>query len=72
MVVGIPKVFPLDGVYKICVLGKHHQEPFDSIKVRQAHNLLELVQSETCYFNIPSLVGARNILTLIYGLSHVT
>jgi hypothetical protein len=32
MVVGIPKVFPLEGVYKGCVLGKNHQAPFDSQK----------------------------------------
>jgi hypothetical protein len=34
MVVGLPKVFPLDGVCKGCVLGNHHQAPFDSGKAR--------------------------------------
>jgi hypothetical protein len=29
MVVGLPKVFPPEGVCKGCVLGKHHQAPFD-------------------------------------------
>jgi hypothetical protein len=32
MVVGLPKVLPPDGVCRGCVLGKHHQVPFDSGK----------------------------------------
>jgi hypothetical protein len=65
MVVGLPKVFPLEGVYKGCVLGKLHQTPFDSGKAWQAQNPLELVHSDVFCINLPSLVGARYILTSI-------
>jgi transposase InsO family protein len=72
MVVGLPKVFPPEGVYKGCVLGKHHQAPFDSGKVWRAQNLLELVHNDVCCINLPSLAGARYILTFIDDLSHFT
>jgi hypothetical protein len=66
------KVFPPEGVCKGCVLGKHHQEPFDSRKAWQAQNLLELVHSDVCCINLPSLAGARYILTFIDDFSHFT
>jgi hypothetical protein len=72
MVVGFPKVFPPEGVCKGCVLGKHHQAPFDSGKAWRAQNLLELVHSDVCCINLPSLVGARYILTFIDDFSHFT
>jgi hypothetical protein len=32
ILVGLPKVFTLEGLYKGCMLGKHHQTPFNSGK----------------------------------------
>jgi hypothetical protein len=61
-----------EGVCKGYLLGKHHKEPFKSSKVWQAQNLLELVHNVVCCINIPSLVGARYILTSIDDLSHFT
>jgi hypothetical protein len=72
MVASLPKVFPPEGVYKGCVLGKHHQTPFDSGKAWRAQNLLELVHSDVCCINLPSLVGARYILTFIDNFSCFT
>jgi hypothetical protein len=75
MVVGItkfPPPPPPNGVYKGCVLGKHHHAPFESIKVWQEKNLLKLVQSDLCCINLPSLAGARYILNFIDDLSHFT
>jgi hypothetical protein len=65
MVVGLLKVFPLEGFYKSYMLGKHHQEPFDSGKVWRAQNLLELFHNDVCCINLPSLEGVRYILTFI-------
>jgi hypothetical protein len=72
MVVGLPKVFPPEGVCKGCVLGKHHQAPFDSGQAWRAQNLLELVHNDVCSINLPSLEGARYILTFIDDFSHFT
>jgi hypothetical protein len=72
MVVGLPKVFPPKGVCKGCVLGKHHQAPFDSRKVWRGQNLLELVHNDVCYINLPSLASARYTLTFIDDFSHFT
>ena len=69
MVVGLPKVLPPNGVCKGCVLGKHHQAPFDSRNAWHASNLLELVHSDLCCINKPSLIGARYVLTFIDDLS---
>jgi hypothetical protein len=46
MVVGLPQVPPPKGVCKGCVLGKHHQAPFDSGKAWRAQKLLDLVHSD--------------------------
>jgi hypothetical protein len=72
MVVGLYKYFSFDVVCKGCVLGNHHQEPFYAIKSWKAQKLLELVHNDLYYINLPSLVGARNILTFIVDLSHFT
>jgi hypothetical protein len=72
MVVGLPKVFPPKGVYKGCVLGNHHQEPFDSGKVWREQNLLNFIHSDVSCINIPSLEVERYILTFIDDLSHFT
>jgi hypothetical protein len=72
MVVGLLKVFPPEGVCKVCILGKHSQAPFDSSKSWRTQNLLELVHSDVCYINLSSLEGARNILTFIDNFSHFT
>jgi hypothetical protein len=72
MVVGLPKVLPPDGVYRGCVLGKHHQAPFDSGKAWCAHNPLELVHNDLCCINNPSLAGVKYILTFIDDLSRFT
>lgn len=53
MVVNLPKVLPPDGVCKGCVLGKHHQAPFDSGNAWHALSLLELVHSDLCCINKP-------------------
>jgi len=52
------------------VLGKHHQTPFDFDKAWRVQNLLELVHNDVCCINLPSLAGARYILTFIDDLSH--
>jgi hypothetical protein len=54
------------------VLSKNHQAPFDSSKVWQEQDLLVQVHSDVCCINLPSLVGARYILTFIDDLSHFT
>ena len=72
MVASLPKVLPLDGVCKGFVLGKHHHAPFNSMKAWRAQKPLELVHSDLCCINNPSLVGARYILTLINDLSRFT
>jgi len=69
MVVGLSKVFPPKGVCKGCVLAKHHQAPFDYGKSRRKQNLLELVHNDVYCINLPSLVGARYILTFIDDFS---
>jgi hypothetical protein len=72
MVVNLPKVFPFEGLCKDYVLGKHHQTPFNSRKVWRAQNLLELVHNDVCCINLPSLAGARYIVTFIDDFSHFT
>jgi hypothetical protein len=74
MVVGLPKSPPPtpDGVYRGCVLGKHHQAPFESGKVWKAQNLLELVHSDICCINIPSLACERYIFNFIDDMSRFT
>jgi hypothetical protein len=72
MVVGLPKIFPPEGVCKVCVLRKHHQAPFNSYKAWKAKKLLELVHSVVCCINLPSLAGARYILNSIDDFSHFT
>jgi hypothetical protein len=72
MVFGLPKVFPPEGVYKGCVLSKHHRAPFDSGKVWQVQNLLELFHNDVCCINLPSLVSIRYILAFIDDLSRFT
>jgi hypothetical protein len=71
MVVGLSKVFPFEGVCKVCVLGKHHHATFESDKAWRAKNLLYLVHSDVCCINLPSLEGVRYILTFIDD-SHFT
>jgi hypothetical protein len=72
MVVGLPKVFPLEGFFKGCVFGKHHQEPFQYGKAWKVKNLLELVHSDVSRINLHSLIGTRYILTFIDDLSRFT
>jgi hypothetical protein len=72
MVFGLPKVLPPNGVCKGCVLGKHHQAPFESRNVWRVLNLLELVHSDVCCINKTSLAGVRYVLTFIDDLSHYT
>jgi hypothetical protein len=72
MVVGLSKVFPPEGVFKACVLGKHHQEPFNSGKAWTTHNPLEMIHIDVCFINIPSLESVRYILIFIDDFSHFT
>lgn len=67
MVFGLPEVLPFDGVYKGCVLGKHHHTPFESGKAWCAHRPLKLVHSDLYCINNPSLAGARYIFNSIDG-----
>ena len=59
MVFGIPKNIPLYELCKGCVIGKNHQDPFDIDKEWRENGNLELVHSDLCYMNKPSLEGAR-------------
>ena len=70
MVVGLQKVLPPNGVCKGCVLGKHHQEHFDSMNSWCVLNLLELVHGDVCCINKSSLAGVRYVLTFTDDLSH--
>jgi hypothetical protein len=70
MVVGLPKVSPPSGVCKGCVLGKHHQAPFNFGKAWRAQNLLDLVHCDVYCINLPSLACVRYILTFIDDFSH--
>ena len=72
MVSSLPKVIPLDGVCKGCVLEKHHQASFDSGNVQCASNPLELVHGDLCCVNKPLLVGERYVLTNIDDVSYYT
>ena len=72
MVVGLPKILPPDGVCRGCVLGKHHQAPFNSRNAWHASNPLELVHNDLCFINKLSLAIARYVLTFIDDLSHYT
>lgn len=69
MVVGLPKILPPDRFGRGCMLGKHHQAPFDSRIAQHAQNKLELVHSDLCYMNKTSLVGVKDILTFINDIS---
>ena len=72
MVVGLPKVLPPYVVYKGCVLGKHHQTPFDSSNAWRSLNPLELAHGDLRCINNPSLVVERYVLTFIDDLSCYT
>ena len=72
MVAGLPNVLPPNGVCKGCVLEKHHETPFKSGNTWHALSLLELVHSDLCCINKPSLAGAKYVLTLIGDISHYT
>ena len=69
MVVGLPKVLPLDRFWKDCVLRKHHQSPFISGNGWCVSKPLDLDHSDLCCINKSSLVGERYALTFIDDLS---
>jgi hypothetical protein len=69
MVTGLPKFFPPNGVCRGCVLGKHHQEPFDFDKSWHAQHPLGILQNDLYCINNPSLEGDNYILTFINDLS---
>ena len=71
-VAGLTKVLPPDGVCKVYVLGKHHQASFDFGNAWHMSNPLELVHSDLCCINKPSLAGARYVITFIDHLSCYT
>ena len=70
MVIGLPNIVPPNGFCRGCMLGKHHQEPFDSVKAWCEQERLELVHSDLCCMNKPSLVDAKYILTFNDDFSH--
>jgi hypothetical protein len=51
MVAFLPKFLPPYGVWRLCVLGKHYQVPFEYGKAWLEENLLELVHSNICCIN---------------------
>ena len=72
MVVDLPKILPLDGVCRGCILGKHQQAPFDFGTNWHAQKQLELVHNDLCCMNKTSLVGANYILTFVDDLFRFT
>ena len=72
MVVGLPKVLSPYVFCKYCVLRKHHQEPFEFRSAWHVSNPLDMVLSDLCCINKPSVEGARYVLTFIDDLSHYT
>ena len=72
MVVGLPKVLLLDRVCNGCMLGKHHQAPFDTRNAWHASNPLDLVHNDCSCINKPSLEGERYVLSFINDLSCYT
>ena len=69
MVIVHPNDIPPNGVCKGCILGKHHWAPFDLGKAWCAHDRLDLVHTDLCCMNKPSLVGAKYILAFIDDFS---
>ena len=61
----IHRIFPLYGVCEGCVIRNHYQYLVESGKEWGEKYSLELVHSDLYYMNIPSMVGARNILIFI-------
>ena len=72
MVVGLPILLPPYGLLKGCVLDKHHQAPFHIGKAWHVIKPLELVHSDLCCINNPSLTVASYVLTFIDDLSQFT
>ena len=72
MVTGLPKNIQPENFWRGCLLGKHHQEPFDSGKAWHAKDQLELVHNDLCCMRKPSLASVKYILTLIDDLSIFT
>lgn len=48
-----------------CVLGKHHWAAFEIGKAWRVNTQLELIHSDLCTLNHPSLVSARYLLAFI-------
>jgi hypothetical protein len=63
---------PLESVCDGFVLGKCHRENFEKEKPWRPKTRLELVHSDLCTMNHPSLVGARYVLTFINYFSRFT
>ena len=72
MFVGLPKILPLDGVCRGCILGNYHQALLNSRTTWHVQKQLELVCSDLCYMNKPSLVGVNYILIFNDDLSRFT
>lgn len=65
MVIVLPKVSCLDGVFLGCALGKQHQDIFPKGKAHRASSPLELVHSDLMVFATSSFKGAKYALTFI-------
>lgn len=63
MVTRLPRIVPLDGLCEACVLQKNHQTIFETSWRKNAW--LELVHSDLCTLNKPSILGARYHLNFI-------
>lgn len=69
LVVGLPKVFFIDGVCEGCVFGKQHQYPFPKGRALRETTPFELVHSDLMSFSTLSFSGAKYELTFIDDFS---
>ena len=65
MVRGLTKISPSEGVCEGCVLGKCHQDLFDSSKACTVNHPLQLIHRDLCELGYPLVSGARYLLTFI-------
>ena len=72
MVIGLPKTIPPNLVCRGCMLGKHHQAPFDSRKAWSEQEFLEPIHNDLRCMKKRSLVGAKYIMTFINDFSQFT
>jgi len=72
MIASLQKTLQPDRVCRGCLVGKHHQESFDSGKAWKTQAPFELVHNDLFCINQPSPVGVKYILTFIDDFSRLT